>query len=75
MTLPLSLYSPASSFFGLILSEEDALEPAKLDVCDAWSDASDGRWFSSLEGFKPLDTGGFLPKGLRKGGMLAGRGI
>lgn len=41
--LPLNLYSLGSSFFLAILRDEDALEPAKLDRCDAASDSCDGR--------------------------------
>ena len=70
--LPLNLYSLGSSFFGLMLIDEDALDPAWLDFCDASSlvTASDGLTFSSCTG-NPLAVGGFLLKGLRKGGMTA----
>ena len=46
-SVPLNLYSLGSSFFLAMLSDEDALEPAKLDRCDAASESCDGRWFSS----------------------------
>lgn len=41
--VPLNLYSLGSSFLFGILNDEDALDPAKLDPCDAASDARDGR--------------------------------
>ena len=55
-----------------MLIDEDALDPAWLDFCDASSlvTASDGLTFSSCTG-NPLAVGGFLLKGLRKGGMIA----
>ncbi len=70
--LPLSLYSLGSSFLGFILKDEDARDAVWLDFCDASSfvTASGGLTFSSWTG-APLIIGGFLPNGLRKGGMAA----
>ena len=69
MCLPLSLYSLGSSLF-LMLKDDEALDPVKLDFCEASSPPtpSEGLTFSSCVEFTPL-TSGFLPNGLRKGGI------
>ena len=54
----------------MILKDDEVLDPVKLDFCEASSPPtpSEGLTFSSCVEFTPL-TSGFLPNGLRKGGI------
>ena len=67
--IPLSLYSLGSSFLPLMLNDEDALESAYPDLWDPVSAPSDALG-CRVSSATPLTTGGFLPKGLRKGAIL-----
>ena len=53
-----------------MLKDDEALDPVKLDFCEASSPPtpSEGLMLSSGVEFTPL-TIGFLPNGLRKGGI------
>ena len=68
---PLNLYSLGSSFF-LMLIDDEARDPVKLDLFDSSSliTAIEGLTFSSWA-IAPVPFGGFLPNGLRNGGIAA----
>ena len=68
--MPLSLNS-SGSLCGLMLSDDEVLDPAKLPRPlggFAWS--FDCGAISSATEAEPLTTDGFLTNGLRKGGMM-----
>ena len=70
--IPLSLNSFGSSLFGLMLKADEVLDTPSAGLSPGFvTPFAVGRLFSSwIGGLVPLTGGGFLPKGLRNGGIM-----